>query len=61
MRTGAASGVGARLLARPDARVLALFGVGAQAAWQVRAMMAARPITEVRVYARTASRRAALI
>jgi ornithine cyclodeaminase len=59
MRTGAASGVGTRLLARPDARVLALFGVGAQAAWQVRAVLAARPITEVRVYARTAERREA--
>jgi ornithine cyclodeaminase len=57
MRTGAASGVGARLLARPDARVLALFGVGAQAAWQVRAVMAARTIDEVRVYARTATGR----
>ena len=59
MRTGAASGVGARLMARPEARVLALFGVGAQAAWQVRAVMAARPIDEVRVYARTPARREA--
>jgi ornithine cyclodeaminase/alanine dehydrogenase-like protein (mu-crystallin family) len=59
MRTGAASGVGARLMARPDARVLALFGVGAQAAWQVRAVMAARSIGEVRVYARTDARREA--
>jgi ornithine cyclodeaminase len=57
MRTGAASGVSTRLLARPDARVLALFGVGAQAAWQVRAVMAAREIAEVRVFARTAARR----
>ena len=57
MRTGAASGVGARLLARPDARILALFGVGAQAAWQVRAVMAARPIAELRVFARTAATR----
>jgi ornithine cyclodeaminase/alanine dehydrogenase-like protein (mu-crystallin family) len=59
MRTGAASGVGSRLLARPESRVLALFGVGAQAAWQVRAVMAARQIVEVRVYARTAARREA--
>jgi ornithine cyclodeaminase len=57
MRTGAASGVSTRLLARPDARVLALFGVGAQAAWQVRAVMVAREIAEVRVFARTAERR----
>ena len=59
MRTGAASGVGTRLMARPDASVLALFGVGAQAAWQVRAAMAARPIRELRVFARTAARRTA--
>jgi ornithine cyclodeaminase len=59
MRTGAASGVGTRLLARLEARVLALFGVGAQAAWQVRAVMAARPIEELRVFARTPSHREA--
>ena len=57
MRTGAASGVSTRLLARLDARVLGLFGAGAQAAWQVRAVMAARQIAEVRVFARTAERR----
>jgi ornithine cyclodeaminase/alanine dehydrogenase-like protein (mu-crystallin family) len=57
MRTGAASGVSTRLLARPDARVLAVFGVGAQAAWQVRAVMAAREISEVRVFARTGAHR----
>lgn len=57
MRTGAASGVSTRLLARADAHVLAVFGVGAQAAWQVRAVMAAREIDEVRVFARTAARR----
>jgi ornithine cyclodeaminase len=57
MRTGAASGVSTRLLARLDAHVLAVFGVGAQAAWQVRAVMAARQIEEVRVFARTAERR----
>jgi ornithine cyclodeaminase/alanine dehydrogenase-like protein (mu-crystallin family) len=59
MRTGAASGVGTRLLARPDASVLAVIGAGAQADWQVRAVCAARPIREVRVYSRTPSRREA--
>ena len=57
MRTGAASGVSTRLLARSDARVLALFGTGAQAAWQVRAVMVAREIGEVRVFSRTADAR----
>ncbi|HEY7738012.1 MAG TPA: ornithine cyclodeaminase family protein [Candidatus Limnocylindria bacterium] len=59
LRTGAASGVGARLLARPDAAVLALIGAGAQAESQIRAVLAARPIREVRVYARTAEPREA--
>lgn len=52
MRTGAASGVGTRLLARPDAAVMGLIGAGAQAEWQIRAVLAVRPITEVRVFAR---------
>ena len=59
MRTGAASGVGARLMARPDAAVMALFGAGVQAEWQIRAVLAARPITEVRVFARTPASREA--
>jgi ornithine cyclodeaminase len=58
MRTGAASGVATRLLARQDAAVLALIGTGAQAAWQVRAVMAARPIREVRTFSRDAGARA---
>jgi len=52
MRTGAASGVATRLLARPEAHVLALFGAGAQAEWQLRGVLAARPIDEVRVVTR---------
>lgn len=52
MRTGAASGVATRLLARPGAHVLALFGAGAQAEWQLRGVLAARPIDEVRVVTR---------
>ena len=58
MRTGAASGVATRLLARPDAEVLALIGAGAQAGWQVRAVLAARPIRELRIYAPSSSSRA---
>lgn len=59
MRTGAASGVGTRLLARTDAGTLAVIGAGAQAAWQVRAVLAARPIRRVVVYSREADRREA--
>ncbi|MGH2445298.1 MAG: ornithine cyclodeaminase family protein [Candidatus Limnocylindria bacterium] len=59
MRTGAASGVATRLLARTDAQTLAIIGAGAQAEWQVRALLAARPIRRVLVFARSAERRSA--
>jgi ornithine cyclodeaminase/alanine dehydrogenase-like protein (mu-crystallin family) len=57
MRTGAASGVATRLLARPDSSVLALIGAGAQAEWQLRAVAAARPIERCLVYAPSAEAR----
>ncbi len=50
MRTGAASGVATRRLARPDAKVVGLFGAGIQARTQLMAMCAVRPISEARVY-----------
>jgi len=53
MRTGAASGVATRLLARGDARTLAVIGAGGQAEWQVLAVLAARQIERVLVYARS--------
>jgi len=53
MRTGAASGVATRLLARPDAATLAIIGAGGQAEWQLRAVLAARPVTRVLVHARS--------
>jgi ornithine cyclodeaminase/alanine dehydrogenase-like protein (mu-crystallin family) len=59
MRTGAASGVGTRLLARPDAATLSMIGAGAQAEWQVRAVVAARPIERVLVWSRTPDAREA--
>lgn len=53
MRTGAASGVATRLLARRDAETLAVIGAGAQAEWQIRAVLAARDIRRVLVHARS--------
>jgi len=53
MRTGAASGVATRLLARPEAAVLGVIGAGGQAEWQIRAVLAARPIRRVLVFARS--------
>jgi ornithine cyclodeaminase len=58
MRTGAASGVATRLMARTDASTLAVIGVGAQAEWQLRAVVAARPIQRVVAFARSAEARA---
>jgi ornithine cyclodeaminase len=56
LRTGAASGVATRRLARTDASTLALFGVGSQAAAQLDAICAVRPIRDVRVVSRNAER-----
>ena len=50
MRTGAASGVATKYLARPESKVVGVFGAGIQARTQLMAMCAVRPITEARVY-----------
>ncbi len=52
IRTGAASGAATDLLARPDARIAAIFGSGAQARTQLEAICAVRPLAEVRIYSR---------
>ena len=52
IRTAAAAGLAARLLSRPESRVLAVFGAGAQAPRQIEAMRAVRPIEEVRIVSR---------
>ncbi len=52
-RTGAASGAATDLLARPDSRVAAIIGAGAQARTQLEAICAVRPIEEAWVYAPT--------
>jgi len=56
MRTGAASGVAARHLAREDASVVAMIGAGKQAVGQLEAVCAVRKISEARVYSRTLER-----
>jgi alanine dehydrogenase len=50
LRTGAASGAATDLLARQDAKVLALFGAGAQGRTQLEAVCTVRAIEEVRVF-----------
>ena len=60
LRTGAATGVAARYLAKPDASTLGVFGAGNQAEMQVRCVRAAVPsIERVLVYSRTPERREA--
>ncbi len=59
LRTGAASGVATRYMAREDARTVALLGAGGQARTQALAMVAARPIETILVYGRDAQRREA--
>lgn len=57
VRTGAASGVATKFMARTDARTVALIGTGTQAPAQLEAVVAVRPIERIRVYSRTEARR----
>ena len=49
LRTGAASGVATRALARPDSSVMAIIGSGGQAPTQIEAVCSVRPIRQVRI------------
>lgn len=49
LRTGAAGGLAADLLARPDASVVGLFGSGVQARAQLEAVRCVRAVKEVRI------------
>jgi len=53
IRTGAASGVATRFLARAEAGVVGLIGTGFQARTQLEAVALARRLSEVRVYSRS--------
>ena len=56
VRTGAASGIATRYLARKDAAVVGMIGAGKQAVGQLDAVCNVRAIREARVYSRTAER-----
>jgi alanine dehydrogenase len=57
LRTGAASGVATRYLARENSRVAAIIGTGGQARTQLEAVAAVRKLASARVYGRNAAKR----
>ena len=57
MRTGAASGIATRLLAREDAQTAGMVGTGLQARTQLQAIAQVRRMTEVRAFSRSAEKR----
>ena len=59
LRTGAATGVAARHMARADAARVGIIGTGTQARAQLMALAAVRELTDIAVFSRDAARRAA--
>ena len=59
IRTGAASGVATRHMARADAGTVAVVGSGSQAGTQLAAVAAVRPVERALVYSRAPERREA--
>lgn len=57
MRTGAATGLATRLLAREDARCVGIIGTGLQAKTQLEAIASVRKIERVRAFGRNPERR----
>src|SRR5229473_7610971 len=57
LRTGAASGVATKYLARRDASVAVIIGTGGQAKTQLEAIAAVRKLSSARVYGRNTDRR----
>lgn len=57
IRTGAASGVATKYMAQADASVVGCIGTARQAITQLQAMCAVRPISQIKVFSRSAERR----
>lgn len=57
VRTGAASGIATKKLARADASTVGLYGTGKQARTQLLAVCKVRKITKIHVYSRDAAKR----
>src|SRR5205085_12065606 len=56
IRTAAVSGVASDLLARPDAKDLAVLGAGVQARTHIEAIAAVRPLRRVKIWSRNSKR-----
>jgi alanine dehydrogenase len=57
MRTGAATGLATRLLAREDAHIVGIIGTGLQAKTQLEAIAAVHKVERIRVFGRDPERR----
>ena len=57
LRTGAASGVATKFMARPNARIAAIIGTGGQARTQLEAIAGVRKLELARIYGRDIPRR----
>jgi ornithine cyclodeaminase/alanine dehydrogenase-like protein (mu-crystallin family) len=57
LRTGAASGVATKYLAREDSRIAAIIGTGGQARTQLEALAAVRKLESARAFGRDAAKR----
>lgn len=57
LRTGAASGVATKYLARRDSRIVAIIGTGGQARTQLEAVAAVRELESARAFGRDAAKR----
>jgi ornithine cyclodeaminase/alanine dehydrogenase-like protein (mu-crystallin family) len=57
IRTGAASGLATKYMARPESSVVGIIGSGRQAVTQLQAVCAVRPIERVKAYSRSAENR----
>jgi alanine dehydrogenase len=58
LRTGAATAVAAKYLARPEAGTVTICGAGTQGAWQLRALARVRKLRSVKVWSREPARAA---
>ncbi len=61
MRVGATNGLGIKYLAKPDARRAGIIGSGWQAGAQLLALLATRPIEQVKVYSPSKKNRDAFV